>query len=100
MRQIFALPLFAATLLIAGAAFAQTPSSQHNSALYESCREQAADNGLYGTFADPSIKSCMETLASAVPADHSIAACRMEAVARNVSGDGLHEFLERCTHGG
>ncbi len=71
-----------------------------NSAFYESCREQAADNGLYGAFAEPAIKSCMTTLASAVPADHSIAACRMEAVARNISGDGLHEFLERCLQGG
>lgn len=98
MRHSFALPIFAAALLTAGAACAQTSTPQ-NSAFYESCREQAADNGLYGAFADPAIKSCVATLVSAVPADHSIAACRMEAVARNVSGDGLHDFLERCTKG-
>jgi hypothetical protein len=86
-------------MVAAGAAFAQT-SGQKNSAFYESCREQAADNGFYGALAEPSIKDCMATLVSAVPAEHSIAACRMEAVARNISGDGLHQFLERCTNGG
>jgi hypothetical protein len=98
MRFSLALPVFAVALVAAGAAFAQN-SGQQNSALYESCREQAADNGLYGAFAEPSINSCMATLASAVPAAHSIAACRMDAIARNVSGDGLHQFLERCTNG-
>jgi hypothetical protein len=99
MRFSLALPVFAVAMVAAGAAFAQNSNPQ-NSARYESCREQAADNGFYGALAEPSIKSCMETLASAAPADHSIAACRMEAVARNISGDGLHQFLERCTNGG
>ncbi len=99
MRCSLALPIFAVAMVAAGAAFAQT-SGQQNPAFYESCREQAADNGLYGVFAEPSIKSCMEILASAVPPEHSIAACRMEAIARNISGDGLHAFLEKCTNGG
>jgi hypothetical protein len=99
MRQTFFLSTFAVALITAGAAFAQTAPTKQNAAFYESCREQAADNGLYGALADPSIKSCVASLMAAVPADHSIAACRMEAVARNISGDGLHEFLEKCTNG-
>lgn len=99
MRHVLAISTFAFGLMAAGAAFAQTSSPPQNSAFYESCREQAADNGLYGTFAEPSIKSCMATLASAVPPDHSIAACRMDAIARNISSDQLHAFLERCTSG-
>jgi hypothetical protein len=99
MRCSLALAIFAVAMVAAGSAFAQN-SGQQNSTFRESCREQAADNGLYGALAEPSIKDCMATLASAVPAEHSIAACRMEAVARNISGDGLHQFLERCTNGG